>query len=70
LNGSGCAAAKGDPRNNAANIAIFMASLPVEQNCFVGLTIGRYQLAGPCGRLGKAGLTLALLTAPTLPHAI
>jgi hypothetical protein len=64
LNGSGCAAAvpmaKGDPSNKAANIAIFMDNLPVEQNCFVGLTIGRHQLAGLCERLGMAGFTLAL----------
>jgi hypothetical protein len=49
----GCPCGKG---RSAANIAIFIDDLPVEQNYFVGLTIGcgRYQLEGMGERLGRA----------------
>jgi hypothetical protein len=61
--------AKVDPSNKAANIAIFMDDLPVEQNYFVDLTIGRarYQLEGMSERLGRAGIYDGFMAAPTAP---
>jgi hypothetical protein len=40
---------------------------PVEQNCFVSLTIGRYQLAGLYERLGKARIYAGFMADPTAP---
>jgi hypothetical protein len=44
-----------------------MDDLPVEQNCFVSLTIGRYQLAGLYERLGKARIYAGFMADPTAP---
>jgi hypothetical protein len=51
------------------NIAIFIDDLPVEQNYFVDLTIGRarYQLDGMSERLGEAGICDGFMAAPTAP---